>query len=225
MELIDQHRKEKATRKVMIVVFVLMAGIFIPRESTAQTFAEWFSQKKTQKKYLLEQIAALQVFSGYLHQGYQIASGGLGSISGYIKEENGLHAAYYDRLKIAGSEVRNNPMVQEIMAKQKDITNRLQGMERIANLSPAERDYIKKVCAAVLSDCARQLDDLQLAIGDDRAAMSDSERLELIKRVHGCIADNYRFASRFTAQAKLISVQRLQEQRQVGVAKKLYSIN
>lgn len=28
----------------------------------AQSFSEWFKQKKTQKKYLLEQIAALQMY-------------------------------------------------------------------------------------------------------------------------------------------------------------------
>ena len=43
----------------------------------AQTLAEWVSQKVTQKKYLLQQIAALQVYSGYLSKGYSIAKDGL----------------------------------------------------------------------------------------------------------------------------------------------------
>ena len=47
---------------------------------TAQTWAEWFRQKATQKKYLLQQIAALHVYSGYLSKGYSIAKDGLNTI-------------------------------------------------------------------------------------------------------------------------------------------------
>ncbi len=40
----------------------------------AQTFDEWFRQSATQKKYLLQQIAGLQVYIGYVQKGYSIAS-------------------------------------------------------------------------------------------------------------------------------------------------------
>ena len=46
----------------------------------AQTFAEWFQQKKTQKKYLVKKIAALQVYIEFAEKGYKIAKEGLNTI-------------------------------------------------------------------------------------------------------------------------------------------------
>ena len=60
----------------------------------AQTFSEWFRQKKTQKKYLLQQIAALQVYIGYAQKGYRIAKEGLTTIGGFTKGEFDLHSDF-----------------------------------------------------------------------------------------------------------------------------------
>ncbi len=62
--------------------------------ASAQTFAEWFSQKKTQRKYLLAQIAALNTYSNYLRTGYRVAKGGLGSITSNVGDELKLHTVY-----------------------------------------------------------------------------------------------------------------------------------
>src|ERR1700710_1522793 len=90
-----------------------------------QTFAEWFKQKSTQKKYLLQQIAALEVYAGYLKSGYQIAGHGIGSISAYLGSENGLHSAFYQNLKRASPLVKENPQVSEIITWQGDILHNL----------------------------------------------------------------------------------------------------
>ena len=50
-----------------------MLFAIISTGTRAQTFAEWFRQSATQKKYLLQQIAALQVYIGYVQKGYSIA--------------------------------------------------------------------------------------------------------------------------------------------------------
>ena len=52
----------------LLILFVLAGGL-----SQAQTFNEWFRQKATQKKYLIQQIAALQVYLDYVQKGYAIA--------------------------------------------------------------------------------------------------------------------------------------------------------
>ena len=46
----------------------------------AQTFDEWFRQGKTQKKYLAEQIAALQFYIGIAKEGYKAVGKGLQTI-------------------------------------------------------------------------------------------------------------------------------------------------
>ena len=56
--------------KKILILFLLT---IIVTTTQAQTFAEWFRQKKTQKQYLIQQIAALQVYIGYAQKGYSIA--------------------------------------------------------------------------------------------------------------------------------------------------------
>jgi hypothetical protein len=210
-----------------LLVFSLFTAISSGMAVTAQaqTFAEWFAQKKTQKKYLLQQIAALQVFSGYLKKGYQIANNGLGSISGTLKTENGLHSTYYNRMKTASPLVKNNAMIQEIMAWQQDILARLKDISQISSMTAEEKSYLEQVRSAVLKDCDQQLNTLQIVVSDGKIEMSDAERIALVNKIHTAMMENYRFASGFAAQAKLYAIRRQQEQNQVLVTKQIYGIN
>jgi Tfp pilus assembly protein PilP len=191
----------------------------------AQTFAEWFSQKKTQQKYLLQQIAALQMYSTYLKQGYGIATNGLGSISGYLKTENGLHQTYYTRLRTADPVVKKDPMVKEIMAWQQDILKRTQEINQVNGLTTAEKNYLSSVTTTVLKDCDQQLSTLQNIVSDNKVEMSDEEQIALITKVHTAMQSNYQFTSSFAAQIKIVAVRRQQEENQVTVSKKVYGIN
>jgi len=230
MESISHLRKRSnriMRRARPLLVLSLFTAICISTAATAkaQTFAEWFEQNKTQKKYLLQQIAALQVFSGYLKQGYQVASKGLGSISGSLKTENGLHTTYYNRLKTVDPVVKNNSMVKDIMAWQQDILARLAGIDQITGMTNDEKNYLNDVRTAVLKDCDDQISSLQNVVTDGKLEMSDAERIALITKIHTAMMDNYRFASGFAAQVKIYAAQRQQEQNQTVVGKQLYGIN
>lgn len=210
-----------------LLVFSLFTAISggMAVSADAQTFAEWFSQKKTQKKYLLQQIAALQVYSTYLKQGYGIATNGLDNISGYLKSENGLHQTYYARLKTADPLVKDNAMVKDILAWQQDILKRTQELNQTGSMSTAEKQYLSNVCAAVLKDCDQQLATLQNVITDNKVEMSDAERLALITKIHSAMLANYEFSSVFDAQVKIVALRRQQEENQVAVSKHVYGIN
>jgi hypothetical protein len=201
----------------------ISSGMTITAE--AQTFAEWFAQKKTQKKYLLQQIAALQVYSGYLKQGYQIANNGLSFISGSLKAENGLHSIFYNRMKTASPMVRNSAMVKEIMDRQQEILTRLKDISAFGGMTIEEKNYLEQVRSAVLKDCDQQLNTLQMVISDGKMEMSDAERVALVTKVHSAMMENYRFASSFAAQAKIYAVRREQERNDVSVTKQVYGIN
>lgn len=210
-----------------LLVFTLFTAIYsgMAAKVNAQTFAEWFKQSSTQKKYLLQQIAALQVFSGYLKQGYQIAHNGLGSISGSLNSENQLHASYYTRMSNASPAVKNNEQVQDILLWQKDILTNLKNIDQINGLTVIEKNYLTSVRLAVLKDCDQQIDALQVVITDGKSQMSDADRLVLIGKIHAAMLDNYHFAAGFTAQAKAYANQRMQEQRDAQTAKQVYGIN
>jgi Na+-translocating ferredoxin:NAD+ oxidoreductase RnfG subunit len=210
-----------------LLVFALFTTIStgMALKTQAQTFAEWFSQKKTQRKYLQQQIAALQVYSGYLKQGYGIATNGLGSISDYLNSENNLHNTFYNRLKTADPVVKNNTMVKDILAWQQDILKRTGEINQVSGMTAAERSYLSGVCKAVLNDCDQQLSTLQNVINDNKVEMSDAERLALVTKVHSAMLANYQFTSGFAAQVKLLAIRRQQEGNQVTVSKRIYGIN
>jgi len=218
---------ELRTKVRALLVFSLFTAISagMAINAKAQTFAEWFSQKKTQKKYLLQQIAALQVYSSYLKQGYGIATNGLGSISGYLKSENGLHHTYYSRLSIADPLVRSNNMVKDIMAWQADILKRTQEINQVSGMTAPEKNYMSSVNAALLKDCDVQLNTLQTVISDNQVTMSDAERMALLTKIHSAMLANYKFASGFAGQVKIMVQSRQQEQNQVAVSKQVYGIN
>jgi 3-phenylpropionate/cinnamic acid dioxygenase small subunit len=59
----------------MVMMFLVNASLI-----NAQTFDEWFKQKETQIKYLVEQIGALKAYGEVVKRGYDIAHNGLTNV-------------------------------------------------------------------------------------------------------------------------------------------------
>jgi hypothetical protein len=179
----------------------------------AQTFGEWFNQKSTQKKYLLQQIAALNTFRSELKAGYNVAKHGLGSIGGFNTTEYDLHNSYYASLNCASPAVKNNSQVKDILSYQQDINTKL-------NTLPAN-DYYNAVKAAVLKDCGQQLDELQQVLSG--MSISDADRLKRISAIYTDMLSNYHFVSRFCYQASLIEIDKTNQPKDLKTLKKLYA--
>ena len=218
----DEIRRK--SKKLLAFVMMTVAASAIATTLKAQTVAEWFDQKKTQTKYLLQQIAALQIYAAYYKQGNNIAHNGLSSIFGSLTSENGLHTTYYNNLKNVNPAVKNNKQVSDIMQWQKDILTRMGNLDKTANLNENERQYIVQVKSALFKDCNGQITELQNVVTDNKLQMSDEERLKHIGVIHTAMQDNYRFASSFADQVKVYAFQRVQENNNIITEKKIYGI-
>jgi len=194
----------------MAFIKITIVLLFITASAQAQTFAEWFSQGKTQKKYLLAQIEALNMYSNYLRKGYTVAKGGLGSITGYVGDEFKLHTAYYDRLKTADPALKNNAQVKEIIAWQQDIIKLTNNWNEV---QPTKN--------ALLKDCEAQLTELSNVISN-KTEMSDAERLQQIEGIHAAMLSNLHFASSYGAQLKRYAIQKQQEGNSITTLKGFY---
>lgn len=229
MESINQIKMRaeairRKSKKLLAFTVMTVAASALATTVRAQTFAEWFQQKSTQKKYLLQQISALQVYAAYYKAGNNIAHNGLGSITGSLKSENGLHTTYYSNLNNVSPVVKNNKQVSDILQWQKDILARMNTLDKTANLNDGERKYIIQVKAALFKDCDQQITELQNVVTDSKLKMSDEERLKHIGAIHSSMQNNYRFASAFADQVRLYAVQRSQENNNVISEKKIYGI-
>lgn len=194
----------------------IIALLLISSCAQAQTFAEWFSQGKTQKKYLLAQIEALQMYGSYLKKGYTVAKGGLGSITSYIGDEFKLHNTYYDRLKTADQALKNNSQVKQIIGWQQDI------IKQTSSWQSDDMTYIAKVKNALLQDCEAQLTEL-INVVSNATEMSDAERLQQIEIIHAAMLSNLHFATNFSSQLKRFQIQQQQEINGNNTLKGLYA--
>jgi hypothetical protein len=229
MESINQIKMRaeeirRKSKKLLAFTVMTVAASALATTVRAQTFAEWFQQKSTQKKYLLQQIAALQVYAAYYKAGNNIAHNGLGSITGSLKLENGLHTTYYNNLIKVSPVVKNNKQVNDIMQWQKDILTRMNTLDKTGNLNDGEKKYIIRVKAALFKDCDQQITELQNVVTDNKLKMSDEERLKHIGVIHSAMQNNYRFVSAFADQVKVYAMQRSQENNNVISEKKIYGI-
>ena len=89
-------------KKLLIISIVVLCA----ENLSAQTWAEWFRQKATQKKYLLQQIAALHVYSGYLSKGYSIAKDGLNTIKSIKNGDLLQHSNYFTSLVTVNPQIK-----------------------------------------------------------------------------------------------------------------------
>jgi hypothetical protein len=229
MESINQIKNRaneirRKSKKLLAFTVMTLAASALATTVRAQTFAEWFRQKSTQKKYLLQQIAALQLYAAYYKAGNNIAHNGLGSITGSLTSENWAHTTYYNNLSNVSPVVKNNKQVNDILQWQNDILSRMTSLDKTANLNVGEKKYIIQVKTALFKDCDQQITELQNVITDSKLKMSDEERLKHIGLIHSAMQNNYRFASAFADKVKVYAVQRMQENNNVISEKKIYGI-
>ncbi|WP_162276808.1 hypothetical protein [Mucilaginibacter pedocola] len=221
-----KHKADQISLKSKVLLtytLLTSAAALLSAHADAQTFAEWFSQKKTQKKYLLEQIAALHMYSSYVKQGYNIAHNGLGTITGALEQEFGLHNEYYLRRSTVNPVVKNSPQVNQIVTWQSEMLSRFARIDQNGGLTLEQKVYLEKVKKALLADCEHQLTLLHDLLKDGKLQMNDEERISRLNQVHAAMQDNYRFTFSFIGQLQRYSLQHQQADRDNKTIKVLYS--
>lgn len=214
---------KKLITAVLVMIFTISA-----REGRAQTWNEWFRQKKTQKKYLMQQIAALQVYIGYARKGYDIARDGLQTIGDNTGGELGLHSEHFNSLSLVNPELRNHPQVNEILAMRSriiyDYHNTYEQLRSSMVMSTDELEYVKVVYNRLLTDCQRDVNQLQKVSADHFFVMTDEERLSRINELHSEMVDKYTFSCSFSRDAKLLAASRKKEIKEIENSRKINGI-
>ena len=220
-----KHKADQISLKSKVLLtytLLTSATALLSAHADAQTFAEWFSQKKTQKKYLLEQIAALHMYSSYVKQGYNIAHNGLGTITGALGQEFSLHNEYYLQRSTVNPLVKNSPQVNQIVTWQNEMLGGFARIDQNAELTLEQKVYLDKVKKALLADCEHQLTALHNLIKDGKLQMNDEERIGRLNQIHAAMQDNYRFTSSFIGQLQRYGLQQQQANRDNKATRVLY---
>ena len=194
----------------------------------AQIWAEWFRQNSTQKKYLLQQIAALKVYAGYLEKGYAITRNGLSTIQQLRQGEVNLHNTYFTSLLGVNPIIKKYAIVAAIITLQKDIikacTQALQQFRNSHQFTESEMVYLKEVCHKLIAACANDLHTLSILLTKGHFQLKDDERLAAIEGLHISMEDNLIFIRSFSGNNKELAIQRGKEMIDIIVSKKINAL-
>jgi len=189
--------------KFWVIGLVVIWGLGLGFASCrAQTAAEFFRQKKTQEKYLLKQLAYLELYGAELRKGYALAKEGWGTIKGFTSGEFKLHEAFFDALAKVSGVVRNDFRVGEIAAMQLQVRASFRQLAECPALTPAHKDYLEEVRKKVVEECGADLSELLDIVLSPSVEMNDAERLARLKVVHEAMAVKAEFVAYFCAQVQ-----------------------
>ncbi len=210
----------------MKFLFIIVTGILLSTTSPAQTWNEWFKQKKTQKKYLAKQIVLLRLYLGYLKKGYEIADKGLTTIHNIKNGDFNLHRDFFGSLKNVNPHIKNSAKVADIIAFQVYI---IQNIKRVNNFcknneyfTPEEIRYVAAVYSNMLFLCDASISELLTIIRSNETEMKDDERLVRIDRLYDDMLDKHAFVQSFDSDVRLIARERERETRSVERVYKQY---
>lgn len=194
----------------------------------AQTFVEWFKQKETQKKYLLKQIAGLQMYIGYVQKGYSIAQDGLDLIGDIKEGEFSLHNNYFNSLKTVNPNIKKYSKVTDIIELQLKIVsvykNGLSQVKQSKTFTAEELKYTSTVFSRLIDDCMYAIDELIMLTTSNQFEMKDDERLRRIDVLYNDMHVKYSFVQSFAGEARILAVSRLREGKEVKISRVLNGI-
>ena len=210
--------------KNVLIIIILLSGSFCH----AQTYDEWFRQKKTAKKYLLDQVAALQTYIGYAEKGYSIITGGLNTIKDIKHGDFNLHNNYFSSLSSVNPALKKYSKVAAIIAMQISIAKQISGTIKTCKKSnmilSSELNYLQKVFNNLLDECIKNLDELFVLLTNNETQMKDDERIQRIDKLYEDMKDKQMFTTSFSHSVKGLSIQRLNDQNDIIISKKLHGL-
>lgn len=205
----------------MIALVLLSASYSI----NAQTWNELFRQDATQKKYLLQQIASLQLYSEYLSKGFSIAKKGLHTIQDIKHGEFNLHNDYFSSLERVSPNVKKYTRTIEVIALRinisKLIIRTVKDCKKSNQLTGDELRYIQNVFQKVLNNCAEIFEFLNQILKDGQISMKDDERIAAIDRICREMQDDYVFTVSFGNSTKALCAKRKHEKDELLIERKL----
>lgn len=139
--------------KKLLPILLLLVTVNVQ----AQNWQEWTRQKRTQIKYLVEQIAALDVYAAFVEKGYDIAKNGLNAIGKIKKGDFSIHEEYFSSLRNVNPKIKSYWKVGGIIDLQLKIVQichqQIKYLRNSSQLTSAEFNYCKKVTDGVLKNC------------------------------------------------------------------------
>lgn len=194
---------------------------------TCISIGEIHGQAK-QRKELLLQIAALQIYIGYAKKGYNVVKKGLNFIGDLKKGEVNLHSDYFNSLKNINPKVKNYSKIAEIILLQIQIIKSYKRTFSELNKSDLfhgdELDYMQRSFDRLLDNCNATLDELLTVTTEAKLEMTDDQRIERIDKLYQTMMDDYGFCENFCREAEMMYLSKAKENNDVKSGRVLHGL-
>lgn len=205
-----------------------MKKLFLLLLFTALMMTDLYGQLK-QRKVLLQQIAALKVYTDYAQKGYSVVKKGLTTIGDFKRGEFNLHSDYFNSLKTVNPKIKTYAKVGEIIALQLKIIKSSSFIIRQVQWDDLfhgnEIAYIKRVVDRLIENCDGNLEELLTIVTDGQLEMKEEERMKRIDALYLNMLENYSFGESFTKQTRLMVLSRAKEKKDLKTSRDLNGIN
>lgn len=215
------HKSVSVSKPIRLSVLAFLL-LFVGTNAFGQTWGEFFNQKKTQKKYLLEQLIALKIYASYLKKGYDIVGSGISTVKDIKNGEFSLHSTFFSSLKSVNPAIRKNAKIASIISLQISIVKAFKSIGDNDGLELSDAEYILVVKDKVTDDCLDDMEELLLVITSGRLEMSDDERIERLDHIYERMKDKAAFAQSFIGEVGLLIHQRKNEQKSINHLREIY---
>jgi len=211
------------------IFFTFSLLLLIGSAGKAQTWAEFFKQKKTQRRYLAQQVAGLQVYLSFARQGYNIIKVGTNTISALKKGDFNLHSLYFSGLKNPRTNIKNLSLLADMVQLQDHIfrlsASYLKEAVQKESFSPDELSYQQRVFQKLRSSCAQAMEESYQLTEDHQLELSDAQRINRLRELHHQLLSHLNFCESFVQQGMSLDQQRTSELRNINLELRLSNLN
>ncbi|NRF41103.1 hypothetical protein [Pedobacter foliorum] len=213
--------------KSIFITFSLL--LLIGSAGKAQTWAEFFKQKKTQRTYLAQQVAGLKVYLSFGKQGYHIIQDGLNTINSLKKGDFNLHKLFFNQLKNPSAKIKNLSLLADIAQLQGHTLNlSARYLEEVAHnksFHPEELSYQHRVFQRLRASCAHAMEECYLLTEDNQLELSDDQRINRLQNLHHQMLSHLEFCKSFVQQGITLVSARTSELRGLNLELRLTHLN
>jgi hypothetical protein len=153
----------------------------------------------------------------------------LAEISGWSGQQRQLFSNYYDELWKIKSTIAYYQRIKDLTVKQVELVTEYQQawsmLRQDQHFSAAELVQMESVYTGILSESAKNLDQIMLIVSSNKTQMTDEQRLELINHAGDKLDDNYSDMRRYNTENEMLSLQRSKDLGDTQTTKALYGIN
>lgn len=181
-----------------------------------------------QKKSMIQQIAALQVYIGYLQKGHSIAKKGLNVIGDLKNGEFSIHNDYFNSLKVVNPKIRKSEKVAGCITLQIQIlnvfNNAYRQLKQSKQFNENELRYMNNFFTRLIDDCTVTISELIEITTSNKFKMKDDERLTRIDNLYSDLQGKNTFIQNFSSEANVLANLRLQDQNDVNTSRSVNGI-